>query len=164
MTLRAMAMQQRNQRSDLSGVGRAFRRSSMLAERAAYSESIMRMKVICLIVAFSIAFPWRIAVAAPPGTLVVVTAGQGGLMTDTGPLNPHAYRPNEFVIQVWSIYNGSKTFGGCRPCVRGGHYVRASDSRRVAPKHKCCSIQPDGGSQTHMLHTHTCISAIVQQP
>jgi hypothetical protein len=33
-----------------------------------------------------------------PGTIVVVTAAQGGLMNETGPLNPHAYRPNEFVV------------------------------------------------------------------
>ena len=38
--------------------------------------------------------------ASPPGTLVVVTAAQGGLMNETGPLNPHAYRPNEFVVNA----------------------------------------------------------------
>lgn len=38
-----------------------------------------------------------------PGTIVVVTAAQGGLMNETGPLNPHAYRPNEFVVSHQSI-------------------------------------------------------------
>lgn len=37
---------------------------------------------------------------SPPGTLTIVTASQGGLMTDSGPLNPHAYRPNEFVVSA----------------------------------------------------------------
>jgi hypothetical protein len=38
---------------------------------------------------------------SPPGTVVVVAAAQGGLMNETGPINPHAYRPNEFVVRAY---------------------------------------------------------------
>lgn len=48
--------------------------------------------------------------AADPGTLVVVTQAQGGLMSDTGPLNPHAYRPNELVVQNM-LYEGLVYYG-----------------------------------------------------
>lgn len=48
--------------------------------------------------------------AADPGTLVLVAQAQGGLMSDTGPLNPHAYRPNEFVVQNM-LYEGLVYYG-----------------------------------------------------
>ncbi len=48
--------------------------------------------------------------ALDPGTIVLVAQAQGGLMSDTGPLNPHAYRPNEIVVQNL-LYEGLVYYG-----------------------------------------------------
>ena len=47
---------------------------------------------------------------SPPGTITFVSAGQAGLMKGIGVLNPHAYRPNEFVVQNW-VYEGLVHYG-----------------------------------------------------
>ena len=43
-------------------------------------------------------------------SLSVATISQTGLFQSPGPMNPHAYRPNEFVINNW-IYDGFVSFG-----------------------------------------------------
>jgi ABC-type transport system substrate-binding protein len=53
----------------------------------------------------------RVACAkSPPGTITIVSAGQAGLLKGIGVLNPHAYRPNEFVVQNW-VYEGLVHYG-----------------------------------------------------
>jgi nickel transport system substrate-binding protein len=43
-------------------------------------------------------------------TLTVAAAAQTGIFKDTGPMNPHAYRPNEFVTNNW-VYEGLVAYG-----------------------------------------------------
>ena len=50
---------------------------------------------------------------SPPGTVVVVAAAQGGLMNETGPINPHAYRPNELVVRCLPKGNNTPMRRGC---------------------------------------------------
>jgi hypothetical protein len=48
-----------------------------------------------------------IRAAEDASTLTIAPAGQTGLFANLGPLNPHAYRPNEFFSSNW-VYEGER--------------------------------------------------------
>lgn len=83
--------------------------------------------------------------ASPPGTLTFVSAAQAGLMTGIGVLNPHAYRPNEFVVQNW-VYEGLVQYG------EGGKILPAlAESWKVETRGSQQDVIFDLRRQVHMI-------------